>query len=79
MKNILYVTYDGLTDPLGQSQVIPYLAGLSKYGHRIHIVSAEKKNGLLREEKKLKTNSGMPESTGTPCLIRMKSRESPPY
>ena len=33
MKNylgILYLTYDGITDPLGQSQILPYLFGLSK-------------------------------------------------
>lgn len=39
---VLYLTYDGLTDPLGQSQVLPYLAGLSRLGHEIHIVSFEK-------------------------------------
>jgi len=41
---VLYVTYDGLTDPLGQSQIIPYLAGLTGYGYKIHILSCEKKN-----------------------------------
>lgn len=39
---ILYLTYDGLTDPLGQSQILPYLLGLAKKGHNIHIVSCEK-------------------------------------
>jgi glycosyltransferase involved in cell wall biosynthesis len=38
----LYITYDGLTDPLGQSQVIPYLAGLQKKGYQISIISCEK-------------------------------------
>jgi glycosyltransferase involved in cell wall biosynthesis len=33
-----------MTDPLGQSQVIPYLAGLSKKGHRIFLLSFEKKS-----------------------------------
>lgn len=41
---ILYISYDGMTDPLGQSQVIPYLQELSKLGWEIHILSAEKKN-----------------------------------
>lgn len=40
--NILYISYDGMTDPLGQSQVIPYLEGLSKLGHNISIISCEK-------------------------------------
>ncbi|MFZ7107217.1 MAG: glycosyltransferase [Bacteroidota bacterium] len=40
---ILYLTYDGLSDPLGQSQVIPYIIGLSKRGHQIVVLSSEKK------------------------------------
>ena len=41
-KNILYISYDGLTDPLGQSQILPYLIGLSNKGYRFTIISAEK-------------------------------------
>jgi glycosyltransferase involved in cell wall biosynthesis len=40
--SVLYVTLDGLTDPLGRSQVLPYLVGLSGRGHRITVLSAEK-------------------------------------
>ncbi len=47
--NTLYLTYDGLTDPLGQSQILPYLAGISKNGYQITIVSCEKKDRLLKE------------------------------
>ena len=43
-KKVLYITYDGLTDPLGQSQVLPYLVGLSKYGYEFTILSFEKKH-----------------------------------
>ena len=32
-----------MTDPLGQSQVLPYLCGLSGLGYKIHLISAEKK------------------------------------
>ena len=42
-KNILYISYDGMTDPLGRSQVIPYLEGLSDEGFSITILSFEKK------------------------------------
>lgn len=42
MANILYISYDGMTDSLGQSQVIPYLIGLTKKGHKIDILSTEK-------------------------------------
>jgi len=42
MKNILFISYDGMTDPLGQSQVIPYLSGLTKFGYRFTILSCDK-------------------------------------
>jgi glycosyltransferase involved in cell wall biosynthesis len=38
----LYLSFDGMTDPLGRSQVLPYLAALSARGHRIRLVSLEK-------------------------------------
>jgi len=31
-KQALYLSYDGMTDPLGQSQVLPYIIGLQKKG-----------------------------------------------
>jgi glycosyltransferase involved in cell wall biosynthesis len=49
LKKILYITYDGLTDPLGQSQVLPYLIQLAKYGYQFTIISFEKKNRFKRE------------------------------
>jgi glycosyltransferase involved in cell wall biosynthesis len=39
---VLYLTYDGLTDPLGESQVLPYLERLAVRGHKITIISCEK-------------------------------------
>lgn len=41
-RTVLYISYDGMTDPLGQSQVLPYLVGLSKKGYNIHLLSFEK-------------------------------------
>ena len=46
MRKVLYITYDGLTDPLGQSQVLPYLKGLSAAGYSITVLSCEKDNRL---------------------------------
>jgi glycosyltransferase involved in cell wall biosynthesis len=40
--NALYLSFDGMTDALGRSQVLPYLAGLAAHGHEIRIVSLEK-------------------------------------
>ncbi len=39
---VLYLSYDGLTDPLGQSQILPYLKRLATKGHQITVISAEK-------------------------------------
>jgi glycosyltransferase involved in cell wall biosynthesis len=41
-QHILYLSYDGMTDPLGQSQVLPYLINLSKRGCKIDLISFEK-------------------------------------
>jgi glycosyltransferase involved in cell wall biosynthesis len=41
---IIYISYDGMTDPLGQSQVLPYLIGLSKFNFEIHLISFEKED-----------------------------------
>ncbi len=41
-KKILYISYDGMTDPLGQSQVLPYLKGLSELAYEFHLISFEK-------------------------------------
>lgn len=46
-KNVLYISYDGMTDPLGQSQVIPYLTGLTRKGFSFTILSCEKKDRYL--------------------------------
>jgi len=42
MARTLFLSYDGMTDPLGQSQVLPYLVGLSQHGFDITLVSFEK-------------------------------------
>ena len=39
-----------MTDPLGQSQVIPYLIGLSKKGFVFHLISCEKKNKFFAQK-----------------------------
>jgi glycosyltransferase involved in cell wall biosynthesis len=41
MKRVLYLTRNGLLEPLGQSQIWPYLRGLSRH-HSITLISFEK-------------------------------------
>jgi hypothetical protein len=52
-KNSLYITFDGLTDPLGQSQILPYLLGVSANGYDISILSCEKIKKLNNEKDKV--------------------------
>lgn len=41
-KKILYISFDGLLDPLGQSQILPYLNFIKKFG-KLTCLSIEKK------------------------------------
>jgi len=42
LSKVLYLSYDGMCDPLGGSQVLPYLVGLAERGHQISLISFEK-------------------------------------
>jgi glycosyltransferase involved in cell wall biosynthesis len=41
-RRVLYISYNGMLDPLGQSQVLPYLRELSKAGVRFTLLSFER-------------------------------------
>lgn len=45
---VLYITYDGLRDPLGQSQILPYLNALAKKSIKMVILSFEKKEAFKK-------------------------------
>ncbi len=46
----VFLSYDGMTDPLGQSQVIPYLEGLAAAGYAVSRISFEKQEAFARLE-----------------------------
>ena len=52
-KNTLYITFDGLSDPLGQSQILPYLLGIAANDFNITILSCEKKERLEKEKESI--------------------------
>lgn len=61
---ILYISYDGLCEPLGQSQVYQYILKLAKdHGYKYHLVTFEKKHDLVNHheinklKKELKKNN----------------------
>lgn len=43
---VLYLSYDGALEPLGQSQVLPYLRGLMSRGVAITLISFEKRTDI---------------------------------
>lgn len=42
--SVLFITYDGLLDSLGSSQILPYIQGIAKHPRPVHILSFEKKD-----------------------------------
>jgi glycosyltransferase involved in cell wall biosynthesis len=73
-KHILYVSYDGMTDPLGQSQVLPYLIGLARRGYRFTILSCEKPD---RFEKYKATIEGICRTHGIEWIPLKYTRKPP--
>ena len=53
-KHILYISYDGMTDPLGQSQVLPYLTENSKENYKFSLISFEKTEKFDKNKKIIK-------------------------
>lgn len=49
--NILYISYDGILEPLGYSQVFNYLANLSSKNRKFFLLSFEKKKDLNKKSK----------------------------
>ncbi|MDQ3277991.1 MAG: glycosyltransferase, partial [Bacteroidota bacterium] len=52
-KNVLYITYDGLTGALGQSQILPYVLQLVKEGYGFTILSFEKADEFEKNREKI--------------------------
>lgn len=50
----LFITYDGLLDPLGGSQILPYLKGIAAHPRSLHILSFEKPDRFAQGAQRLK-------------------------
>lgn len=48
--NRLFLTYDGLLDPLGQSQIIPYLKCIANSERNIKVISFEKNENIKKNK-----------------------------
>lgn len=67
LTEILYITHNGITDHIGQSQIAPYCLELAERGFGIHIVSAEKsgRDELQRKYRRLFDERGIKWSSTT--------------
>jgi glycosyltransferase involved in cell wall biosynthesis len=72
LKQILFISIDGMCDQLGQSQVLPYLMGLSKDGFEITIISCEKINNFEKNEKTIKNLTTLNNITWKYCFYQAK-------
>ena len=48
-RRVLFISYNGMLDPLGQSQVLPYLRELAKVGVRFTLLSFERPQAFVAE------------------------------
>jgi glycosyltransferase involved in cell wall biosynthesis len=55
ITKVLFISYDGMTDPLGQSQVLPYIAGLTKHGFEFHLISFEKMDRFAEHKRHIRS------------------------
>ena len=65
--DVLYLTQNGITDHIGQSQIAPYCLRLAEMGYRIHVLSAEKpgREALKERYRKLFAERGIKWTTVT--------------
>lgn len=70
-QRILYITFDGVMEPLGRSQVLSYLEGLSKQGFKFTLISLEKQGDLADQHatEKLETELSNWGIKWTRCLF----------
>lgn len=47
MARAIFISYDGLLDQLGGSQILPYVRGLARAGWKMHVLSFEKRERFL--------------------------------
>jgi glycosyltransferase involved in cell wall biosynthesis len=63
-----------MTDPLGESQVLPYLKALSNLGHQIHLLSFEKKEVFASRKEVIRN---ICESSGINWIPKTYSKRPP--
>lgn len=65
----LFITYDGLLDPLGASQILPYLRAIASKENQLHILSFEKPERFQNGAAKLRTEFANTPIRWTPLIF----------
>ena len=67
--NVLYITYDGLLDPLGSSQILPYILRIAPEQHRFHVLSFEKAHSFLSRSSSVRSQLSAAQISWTPLYF----------
>lgn len=67
--SVLFITYDGLLDPLGASQILPYLYSIAGHPRPLHILSFEKASRFGNEANALRVELGERGIDWTPLIF----------
>lgn len=73
-NNVLYISYDGLSDNLGQSQILPYLIKISESNFKFHLITCDKQEKLSKRRTHLEN---LTENAGI-CWSYIPYHKSPP-
>lgn len=53
-QRVIYISYNGATEPVSQSQVIPYLKALARKGYSFDLVTFEKKDTVFSDKETIR-------------------------
>jgi glycosyltransferase involved in cell wall biosynthesis len=72
LPSVIFITYDGLLDPLGGSQILPYVFGIAKHPRHIHILSFEKPERLVSGAGQLREQLNCADISWTPLIFTQR-------
>lgn len=68
-RAVLYISYDGLTDPLGASQILPYLESIAAHPRQLHVLSFEKPGRFAAQADEMRRHLAGKGITWTPVMF----------
>ncbi len=65
----LFISYDGLTDPLGASQILPYLEYIAAHPRQLHVLSFEKPERFAAQADEMRSHLAGKGIVWTPVMF----------